>query len=111
MAKLEVFQNGNFSNGNPVYQIGKKDADGNYDVEVFDLMSEKEANAKLKSMSGKPSKAKAEPEIVKETTLPELAKLNKNELEAFAREFGVELDRREKKDVLVNQAYEAQFDE
>ena len=49
MAKLEIFQNGNFSNGSPVYQIGKKDADGNYDVEVFDLMSEKEATQNLKA--------------------------------------------------------------
>ena len=43
MAKLEVFQNGNFSNGDPVYQIGKRNAEGGFDVEVFDLMSEAEA--------------------------------------------------------------------
>ena len=30
MAKLEVFQNGNFSSGEPVYQIGIKHKDGEY---------------------------------------------------------------------------------
>ena len=30
MAKLEVFQNGNFSSGEPVYQIGSKYKDGEY---------------------------------------------------------------------------------
>jgi hypothetical protein len=47
MAKLEVFQNGNLSNGDPVYQIGTKNSEGGYDVEVFDLMSESEAKSKL----------------------------------------------------------------
>jgi len=109
MAKLEVFQNGNFSNGDPVYQIGTKNAEGGYDVQVFDLMSEAEAKAKLKTMSGK----KAQKPVVEdpvETTLNELSKMTKLQLEEFAREFGVELDRREKKNELVNQAYEAQFD-
>ena len=109
MAKLEVFQNGNFSNGDPVYQIGKKNAEGGFDVEVFDLMSEAEAKAKLKTMGG----TKAEKPVVEdpvETTLNELSKMTKLQLEEFAREFGVELDRREKKNELVNQAYEARFD-
>lgn len=109
MAKLEVFQNGNFSNGDPVYQIGTKNAEGGYDVQVFDLMSEAEAKAKLKTMSGK----KAQKPVVEdpvETTLDELSRMTKVQLEEFAREFGVELDRREKKNELVNQAYEAQFD-
>ena len=35
---------------------------------------------------------------------------SKLQLEKFAREFGVELDRREKKETLVKQAYKAQFD-
>ena len=41
MAKLEVFQNGNFSSGEPVYQIGIKHKDGEYgeygeyDIVVF----------------------------------------------------------------------------
>ena len=110
MAKLEVFQNGNFSNGDPVYQIGTKNSEGGYDVEVFDLMSESEAKSKLKGMSKKQS-SKPEFEVVNETSLSELSKMNKSQLEDFARDFGVELDKREKKDVLVNKAYEAQFDD
>ena len=109
MAKLEVFQNGNFSNGDPVYQIGTKNSEGGYDVQVFDLMSEAEAKAKLKTMGG----AKAEKTVVEdpvETTLNELSKMTKLQLEEFAGGVGVELDRREKKNELVNQAYEAQFD-
>jgi len=109
MAKLEVFQNGNFSNGDPVYQIGTKNSEGGYDAQVFDLMSEAEAKAKLKTISGK----KAQKPVVEdpvETTLDELSRMTKLQLEEFAREFGVELDRREKKNELVNQAYEAQFD-
>ena len=51
MAKLEIFQNGTSMHpdtmGNPIYQIGSKNADGEYDVVVFDAMSEKEAKAKL----------------------------------------------------------------
>ncbi len=110
MAKLEVFQNGNLSNGDPVYQIGTKNSEGGYDVEVFDLMSESEAKLKLKGMSKKQS-SKSEFEVVNETSLSELSKMNKSQLEDFARDFGVELDKREKKDVLVNKAYEAQFDD
>jgi len=123
MAKLEIFQNGNFSNGDPVYQIGRKNADGEYDIEVFDLMSKSEASARLKELGGTAEKAapkKAAPkkkeiteelEIVDETTRAELNKLTKLQLEEFAREFGVELDRRETKDKLVRQAYKAQFDD
>jgi len=36
--------------------------------------------------------------------------MTKVQLEEFAREFGIELDRREKKDTLVKEAYKAQFD-
>jgi len=114
--KLEVFQNGNFSNGDPVFQIGSKNADGEYDVKVFDLMSESEAKAKLKSM-GVSSPAKAAPkkkeivEEVDETSKADLNQLTKTQLEEFAREFGVELDRREKKSTLVKEAYKAQFDD
>jgi len=36
--------------------------------------------------------------------------MTKLEREAVARESGVELDRREKKETLVKQAYKAQFD-
>ena len=109
MAKLEVFQNGNFNNGDPVFQIGSKNSDGSYDVKVFDLMSQKEASAKLKSMGVKP--VKEEPEAEEEaTSRDDLKNMTKIQLEDFARDFGVELDRREKKDTLVKQAYKAQFD-
>jgi hypothetical protein len=49
-------------------------------------------------------------EEVEETPKAELNKMTKVELEEFARDFGVELDRRERKDTLVKQAYKAQFD-
>ena len=51
MAKLEVFQNGNWSTGEPVYQIGIKNSDGTYETVVFDLMTESEAKRVLKEMS------------------------------------------------------------
>jgi transposase len=121
MAKLEIFQNGNFSNGDPVYQIGSKNADGEYDISVFELMTEAEAKTKLKSMGGSPAKKaapekKAAPkkkevvEEVEETSKTDLNQMTKLQLEEFAREFGVELDRREKKASLVKDAYKAQFD-
>jgi transposase len=121
MAKLEIFQNGNFSNGDPVYQIGSKNADGEYDISVFELMTEAEAKTKLKSMGGSPAKKaapekKAAPkkkevvEEVEETSKADLNQMTKLQLEEFAREFGVELDRREKKASLVKDAYKAQFD-
>jgi hypothetical protein len=50
MAKLEVFQNGNWSTGEPVYQIGIKNSDGTYETVVFDLMTESEAKRVLKEM-------------------------------------------------------------
>ncbi len=45
---MVLFQNGRFSTGEPVYQIGTKNADGGYDVVVFALMSK--AEAKLAEM-------------------------------------------------------------
>ena len=50
-------------------------------------------------------------EEVEETTKAELKEMTKVQLEEFAREFGVELDRRERKDTLIKQAHKAQFDE
>lgn len=110
--KLEVVQNGNFSNGDPVYQIGSTNADGELEIAVFELMTEAEAKAKLKSMGGSSSSAKKKEvvEEVEETSKAELNQMTKIQLEDFAREFGVELDRREKKETLVKQAYKAQFD-
>ena len=64
MAKLEIFQNGTSLHpdtmGNPIYQIGSKNSDGEFDVVVFDAMTEKEAKAKLKELS--PVKAAPKPE-------------------------------------------------
>jgi len=54
---MEVFQNGRFSTGEPVYQIGTKNADGTYDVAVAALMTKKEAEAKLESMGVKKAAA------------------------------------------------------
>ena len=50
---MEVFQNGRFSTGEPVYQIGTKKADGTYDIAVYDLMTKAEAEAKLETMGVK----------------------------------------------------------
>ena len=50
---MEVFQNGKFSNGGPVYQIGTKNADGTYVTVVFDLMTKEQAETKLESMGVK----------------------------------------------------------
>jgi len=66
VAKLEIFQNGTSLHpdtmGNPIYQIGSKNSDGEFDVVVFDAMTEKEAKAKLKELS--PVKAVPKPKPV-----------------------------------------------
>ena len=66
MAKLEIFQNGTSMHpdtmGNPIYQIGSKNSDGEYDVIVFNAMTEKEAKAKLKELSPVKAAPKPEPE-------------------------------------------------
>jgi|TARA_R110002012_G_scaffold312131_2_gene522256 hypothetical protein len=58
MAKLEMFVNGNFADGEEVYQIGSKNTDGTgetndgqYDIVVYDPMRKSEAEAKLKELS------------------------------------------------------------
>ena len=106
-SKLEMFQNGTFSTGEPVYQIVSKNADGEYDIVVFDPMRESEAKAKLKSMGGsaskkdeavavtgvsakgatKPAPKPVKVEEVEETTKAELNQMTKVELEEFARDF------------------------
>ena len=62
MSSLEIFQNGTSLHpdriGEPVYQIGKKNADGEYDIVVFDGMSKKEAQARLAEIQPKAPKAK-----------------------------------------------------
>ena len=78
MAKLEMFVNGNFADGEEVYQIGTKNkdgsgqtADGNYDIVVFDPMRKPEAEAKLKELSksaDKPAKKEAEKKTAKKSS-------------------------------------------
>jgi len=57
MAKLEVFQNGNFSDGRPVFQVGSKNEDGTYTVVDASLMSEEEAKARLEHLQPTPTPA------------------------------------------------------
>ena len=59
MAKLEVFQSGNFSDGRPVFQVGTKNEDGTYAVVNASLMSEEEANAVLAELQPAPKKEAA----------------------------------------------------
>ena len=65
MAKLEIFQNGTSMHpdtmGDPVYQIGTKNADGEYDVVVFDAMTESQARTKLAEMQPAKPKPASEP--------------------------------------------------
>ena len=75
MAKLEMFVNGNFADGEEVYQIGTKNkdgsgqtADGQYDIVVFDPMRKPEAEATLKELlksADKPAKKEAETKATK----------------------------------------------
>ena len=62
MSGLEIFQNGTSLHpdtmGEPIYQIGTKNADGGHDVVVFDAMTKKEAQARLSDMQPKPPKPK-----------------------------------------------------
>ena len=69
MAKLEVFQNGNFSDGRPVFQVGSKNEDGTYTIVDASLMSEEEANARLEQLQPAPA-----PEPKKEPAKKEPAK-------------------------------------
>tara|TARA_R100000656_G_C3937311_1_gene126022 strand:+ start:364 stop:684 length:321 start_codon:yes stop_codon:yes gene_type:complete len=54
MAQLEIFQNGTSLHpdtmGEPVFQIGTKNADGSYDVVVFEGMTKEEAESKLEEL-------------------------------------------------------------
>jgi len=63
MSNLEIFQNGVSLHpdtmGEPIYQIGTKNADGGYDVVVSDPMGKKEAKARLAAMQ--PSKPEPKP--------------------------------------------------
>ena len=65
MAQLEIFQNGTSLRpdrmGEPVFQIGTKNADGEYDVVVFDAMTKSQAAAKLAEMQPAKPKPASEP--------------------------------------------------
>ena len=124
MSKLEVFQNGVFSNtGEPVFQIGTKNEDGTYDIAVFSLMTKAEAEAKLNELQPSaprkekvkfsdsiPKKAAPKKEVPKKEVkakIPfrvQLELLTKAELEKEMRKHGLELDRRKTKDALVKQS-------
>ena len=77
MAKLEIFQNGTSMHpdtmGDPVYQIGSKNADGEYDVVVFDAMSQKEAKARLAELRPVKVVPKKAPEPEKKEPEPQAA--------------------------------------
>ena len=130
MAKLEVFQNGNFSSGDPVYQIGTKYKDGEYgeygeyDIVVFDLMTKPQAEKRLAEMqpavkekaaprkekvkfsdsTPKKSATKKKEAKLKIPFKVELELLTKAELEKEMRKHGLELDRRKTKDALIKQS-------
>ena len=71
MDKLEVFQNGNFSDGRPVFQVDSKNEDGTYTIVDASLMSEEEAKARLEHLQPTPApEPKKEPvkKAAKKTT-------------------------------------------
>ena len=86
MAKLEVFQNGNFSSGEPVYQIGSKYKDGEYgeygeyDIVVFDPMTKSQAEKKLAEMQPAAAAPKKKAAKLKIPSKVELELLTKAEL-------------------------------
>ena len=55
---MDIFKNGTFANGEPAYQIGTKNKDGEYDIVVFEVMTDVEAKAKLAELqpAKKPAK-------------------------------------------------------
>ena len=75
MSNLEIFQNGVSLHpdtmGEPVYQIGIKNADGGYDVVVSDPMGKKEAKARLAAIQ--PSKPEPKP-VAKKSAAKKTAK-------------------------------------
>lgn len=96
---MEIFQNGRFSTGEPVYQIGTKNADGTYEVKVFDLMTKAQAESKMKSMGVKVETPN--PAASTKKSKPKYDNMSKLELEALMRKEGIELDRRESKAKLL----------
>ena len=75
MDKFEVYQNGNFVDGRPVFQIGVKQENGSYAIVDGDLMSEEEAKARLKELQpAKKAAAKKEKEPAKKEPAKKAAK-------------------------------------
>jgi len=75
MDKFEVYQNGNFVDGRPVFQIGVKQENGSYAIVDADLMSEEEAKARLKELQpAKKAAAKKEKEPAKKEPAKKAAK-------------------------------------
>ena len=120
MARLEVFQNGNFSLGDPAYQIGYKYKDGEYgeygeyDIVVFDPMTKSQAEKRLAEMQPA-AKEEVAPVLKKMVTEKKAAKLKipskaelelltRAELEKEMRKHGLELNRKKSKDVLIKQS-------
>ena len=115
MSKLEVFQNGVFSDsGEPVFQIGSKNADGTYTATVFDLMTREQAETKWGEMQRSAPKKEAPKKEAPKKAAPkkavavpsreELKAMTKVDLEKTMRKHGLELDRRKTKDALVRQS-------
>ena len=93
---MEIFQNGKFSTGELVYQIGVKQADDTYDIKVYDLMTKAQAEAKLVSMGVKSTPVK-KPKKAAAPKVPDYSNMSKTQLEKLMRGHGVELDRRKSK--------------
>ena len=81
MGGLEIFQNGTSLHpdtmGEPIYQIGTKNADGGHDVVVIDAMTKKEAQARLADMQPQPKpqpKPQAKPVAKKKPAVKKEAK-------------------------------------
>ena len=93
MSNLEIFQNGVSLHpdtmGEPIYQIGTKNADGGYDVVVSDPMGKKEAKAMLAAIQ--PSKPEPKPVVKKE------AKKKKAEKKSAAKKTAKKATKKKKK--------------
>jgi|1_EtaG_2_1085319.scaffolds.fasta_scaffold01150_8 hypothetical protein len=99
---MEIFQNGRFSSGGPVYQIGVKQSDGTYDIKVYDIMTKEQAEARLKSMGVKPAPAKKSKKAAA-PKVPNYSNMSKIQLEKLMRKYNIELDRRKSKAVLLKE--------
>lgn len=93
MSNLEIFQNGVSLHpdtmGEPIYQIGTKNADGGYDVVVSDPMGKKEAETRLAAIQ--PSKPEPKPVVKKE------AKKKKAEKKSAAKKTAKKTAKKKKK--------------